>query len=185
MWNQTKSPSQPPYDLLWWLDNLWELQTACKPVERIQRRSAQGLTHNDELLPGLSAFTPEQLFFIPFANTWCFNAKDNRIRKELSNPSDHPFNYHRVIISVINSPDFSNAFHCKPTSKMNPLQNVLSGKIIYYTDISIVIINNLLFIILVILVRHWISLYKSNETVINTFDERHSFVNNVPDFLVW
>jgi len=82
-------------------------------------------TRDHESLPGLSAFTPEQLFFISFANIWCFNAKDDRIRKELSTPSDHPFNYHRVIISVINSPDFSNAFHCKPTSKMNPLQKCI------------------------------------------------------------
>ena len=68
-----------------------------------------------------SKFTPEQLFFLSTANSWCHHSTDSFVKNLLSNPYGSPFNYHRVVIPVMNSPDFAKAFNCKAGTPMNPV----------------------------------------------------------------
>lgn len=76
----------------------------------------------DIRLPGdASKFTPEQLFFLSQANMFCHHSPDMVILFQLLLSDGHPFNYHRVVIPVMNSPDFAEAFKCKSGSKMNPV----------------------------------------------------------------
>ena len=76
----------------------------------------------DIRLPGpASKFTPEQLFFLGAANSWCHHSTDSSIRFRLLIPLGHPFNYHRVVIPAMNSPDFAKAFNCKAGTPMNPV----------------------------------------------------------------
>lgn len=76
----------------------------------------------DIRLPGdAKKFTPIQLYFLGAANSWCHHSKDSVVKTAMLFPVGHPFNYHRVVIPVMNSPDFAAAFNCKAGSKMNPV----------------------------------------------------------------
>ncbi|XP_055347257.1 endothelin-converting enzyme 1-like isoform X3 [Paramacrobiotus metropolitanus] len=64
-------------------------------------------------LPGLEAFTEDQLFWLIGAQTWC-------IRKEAPFDAVHaPFRY-RVMGPYMNSANFSAAYNCPLGSPMNP-----------------------------------------------------------------
>ena len=69
-------------------------------------------------LPGLK-YTPEQLFFINYAQVWCLKATDqsmeNRILTGVHSPG--PF---RTIGTTSNSVFFADAFSCKPNTLNNP-----------------------------------------------------------------
>ena len=69
-----------------------------------------------------SKFTPEQLFFLGAANSWCHHSTNYSIQLRLFLPIGHPFNYHRVVIPAMNSPDFAKAFNCKAGAPMNPVE---------------------------------------------------------------
>ncbi|CAG2114738.1 unnamed protein product [Medioppia subpectinata] len=85
--------------------------TALKAYQK--QRSAQF-----ERLPGkMDQFDEEQLFFISFANMWCSNNLPNAVKKTLSSGA-HPPESVRVDGSLANFDKFSDAFHCKPGSKM-------------------------------------------------------------------
>jgi len=74
----------------------------------------------NQQLPGLTQFTPEQLFFISFGHTWCENYVDEeRIIKSLLSDTHSP-GFARVIGVVSNSKQFAKAFNCPLKSKMNP-----------------------------------------------------------------
>lgn len=76
----------------------------------------------DVRLPGdASKFTQTQLYFLSSANTWCHHTTDSAIKSAMFLPFGHPFNYHRVVIPVMNSPDFAKAFNCPAGSPMNPV----------------------------------------------------------------
>ncbi|CAG2116395.1 unnamed protein product [Medioppia subpectinata] len=71
-----------------------------------------------ERLPGkMDQFDEEQLFFISFANMWCSNNLPNAVKKTLESGA-HPPESVRVDGSLANFDKFSDAFHCKPGSKM-------------------------------------------------------------------
>jgi len=82
------------------------------------------------MLPGFD-LTPEQLFFVSFARTWCTKTRPealmvqvmtnpHRLRKSfvcmLMSSSPGPF---RVLGTLQNSPEFAKAFKCQRNSKMN------------------------------------------------------------------
>lgn len=73
----------------------------------------------DESLPGVN-LTPDQLFFVAQANSWCFNLDDATIKNALSFKYGHPFNYHRVVVPAMNNPQFAKAYNCKKGTRMNP-----------------------------------------------------------------
>ena len=74
-------------------------------------------------LPGLK-YTPDQLFFVAFAQLWCSNFTPEYIATSLlTNPhSPGPF---RVNGTLVNSPEFAEAYKCPKGSPMNPTDKCL------------------------------------------------------------
>ncbi|XP_023235365.1 endothelin-converting enzyme 1-like [Centruroides sculpturatus] len=71
-------------------------------------------------LPGLEKYSPEQLFFISFAKSWCSSIHPPSLLAKLYADDPHSANPFRVIGSLSNMKEFSEAFNCKPGSRMNP-----------------------------------------------------------------
>ncbi|KAG8222219.1 hypothetical protein J437_LFUL001417 [Ladona fulva] len=70
-------------------------------------------------LVGLEKYTPEQLFYLGFATVWCESStKESMLQELLSDP--HSLHRLRVRGSLSNMEEFSNVFHCKAGSTMNP-----------------------------------------------------------------
>ena len=67
----------------------------------------------------IDGFTPEQRFFIGFAQVWCENITPQRSR-ELALIDPHSPGKFRVIGTVLNSPEFPKAFGCKTGDAMVP-----------------------------------------------------------------
>ncbi|XP_036324077.1 neprilysin [Rhagoletis pomonella] len=78
------------------------------------------LTSKDEQMPGLD-LTPEQLYFVGFAQLWCASYKERHYWEELTN--EHTVDKYRVLGAVTNIEDFSKAYNCPVGSKMNPTRN--------------------------------------------------------------
>jgi predicted metalloendopeptidase len=62
-------------------------------------------------------FTPEQRFFLGFAQVWCENHTPESARLAAKTDPHSPGEY-RVIGTVQNNADFAKAFNCKPGQKM-------------------------------------------------------------------
>jgi putative endopeptidase len=62
-------------------------------------------------------FTPEQRFFLGFAQVWCENHTPESARL-LAKTDPHSPGEYRVIGTVQNNADFAKAFNCKPGQKM-------------------------------------------------------------------
>lgn len=75
-------------------------------------------TGADETLPGINATGP-QLFFINFAQIWCGSMRREALHNKLKT-AVHPPGKFRVIGTLSNSKDFSEAFNCKLGMPMNP-----------------------------------------------------------------
>ena len=71
-------------------------------------------------LPGLTQYTPDQLFFISFGHHWCesFYRDPNYVDIYLND--EHAPGVARVNGVVSNSRQFAKAFNCPLKSKMNP-----------------------------------------------------------------
>ena len=76
----------------------------------------------EQKMPGLTHFTNEQLFFITQANTWCSNPSLLFAPRTWPDWGMHPDAFYRIVIPVINSPDFAKAFNCPVGSPMNPVK---------------------------------------------------------------
>lgn len=66
-------------------------------------------------------FTQNQLFFIGFAQVWCSVNTPEALKIQIRNDPHTPSQY-RVIGTLSNSPQFSDAFNCPKGSSMNPEQ---------------------------------------------------------------
>ncbi|GAB1602196.1 neprilysin-4-like [Argonauta hians] len=73
----------------------------------------------EQMLPGFSTYSPEQLFFLNFAHVWCGSMRPEAAvnRVQINHHSPGRF---RVIGSLQNTPEFSQVFTCKLGSYMNP-----------------------------------------------------------------
>ncbi|HUO60774.1 MAG TPA: M13 family metallopeptidase [Candidatus Acidoferrales bacterium] len=67
----------------------------------------------------ISGFTPEQRFFLGYAQVWCENVMPEFSRMTAQSDPHSPGKF-RVIGAVQNSEQFRAAFQCKPGSKMIP-----------------------------------------------------------------
>jgi len=65
----------------------------------------------------VDGFTPEQRFFLGFANVWCQNATE-AVSRQLAQTDPHSPGEFRVIGSVSNLPEFAQAFGCKAGQPM-------------------------------------------------------------------
>ncbi|KAI7857157.1 hypothetical protein BDC45DRAFT_501810 [Circinella umbellata] len=72
----------------------------------------------DVRLPGID-LSPEALFYINFARTWCSVARPEALMQKVYTDVHSPDRY-RVIGTVQNSLDFANVFQCPKGSPMNP-----------------------------------------------------------------
>lgn len=69
-------------------------------------------------LPGLT-YTPEQLFWLSFANAFCSKSRPEYSKLIITTDEHSPAMF-RVIGSLSNIPEFAKDFHCKAKTKMNP-----------------------------------------------------------------
>ena len=70
-------------------------------------------------LPGLSQYSPQQLFFVGFAHMWCGHSTPGALKSKLVEGVHSP-NRFRVIGTLSNSEEFSEAWGCPKGSPMNP-----------------------------------------------------------------
>jgi putative endopeptidase len=75
------------------------------------------LSLNGEPAPKLDGFTGEQRFFIGLAQVWPRKYRDDELRKRLLTDSHSPSEY-RVNGTVVNQPEFVEAFGLKPGDKL-------------------------------------------------------------------
>ena len=64
-------------------------------------------------------WSPQQLFFLGFAQAWCSNTQEEKALAILRSDT-HSLPRFRVNGVVSNSADFADAFKCKARSPMNP-----------------------------------------------------------------
>jgi len=67
--------------------------------------------------PPLAGFTPEQEFFLGFAQAWCANYRPEALRLLVATNPHSPPKY-RVEGPLSNLPEFATAFQCKEGSRM-------------------------------------------------------------------
>lgn len=70
-------------------------------------------------LPGLPGRSPDQLFFLGFAQIWCGNSTTGALKSKIVEGVHSP-NKIRVIGTLSNSKEFSEAWQCPIGSPMNP-----------------------------------------------------------------
>lgn len=69
----------------------------------------------------LASYTADKLFFLNYAQSYCFHHFKHYIKKYFSYEFDSIFDYHRVNLALMNNPRFSTAFNCPAGSRMNPV----------------------------------------------------------------
>ncbi|XP_023235343.1 endothelin-converting enzyme 1-like [Centruroides sculpturatus] len=74
----------------------------------------------EKRLPGLEKYSPEQLFFVAFAESWCSSIHPPSLLASSHADDSHSADQFRVIGSLVNMKEFSEVFKCKSGSKMNP-----------------------------------------------------------------
>lgn len=72
------------------------------------------------LLPGLGAFTADQLFFVQYAQVWCEISNREGYHKSLLD--SHAPGRFRANGVVSNSPQYAKAFGCQIGQPMNPAE---------------------------------------------------------------
>jgi len=93
----------------------WKLSYIKDPKKFSERNKA---------LPGLSDFTPEQLFYIAFGQSNC--EKSTPEVSEMNSEIDpHSPGKYRIIGSIVNSEHFAKTFNCPKNSPMNPEKKCL------------------------------------------------------------
>ncbi|XP_023220122.1 endothelin-converting enzyme 1-like [Centruroides sculpturatus] len=78
----------------------------------------------EKRLPGLEKYSPEQLFFISFAGSWC-SSFPSWVDAYIYKDNEHSAEKFRVIGSLSNMKEFSEAFNCESGSKMNPKEKCI------------------------------------------------------------
>lgn len=73
----------------------------------------------EKRLPGLDHYTPEQLFWISWAQVWCSKSR-TEFQKVKIESGNHPPDPYRVLLPLSNSKDFAKDFKCPKNSRMNP-----------------------------------------------------------------
>lgn len=76
---------------------------------------------NEQRLPGLVEYSPQQLFWIASAQTWCSIERSEYTKLRILN-GVHALDKYRVIGTLSNLMEFSKDFNCPTNSQMNPVQ---------------------------------------------------------------
>ncbi|XP_068627793.1 neprilysin-11-like [Battus philenor] len=91
------------------------LRAARRAYERHVRRHAS----RPVTLPGLPHYSPDQLFYLGFAQIWCGNSTVGALKSKMVEGVHSP-NKIRVIGTLSNSEEFAQAWGCPKGSPMNP-----------------------------------------------------------------
>jgi predicted metalloendopeptidase len=87
---------------------------------RAYRKYVAGLGKEEGRLPGLEYLTPNQLFFLGYANIWCESITDEGLINQILTDPHSPAQF-RVTGPLRNSMDFAEAYACPVSSDgMNP-----------------------------------------------------------------
>ncbi|XP_016983093.1 neprilysin-1-like [Drosophila rhopaloa] len=88
-------------------------------MKQLQKKGENNetLTPQNEQMPGLD-LSPEQLFFLGFAQLWCANYEQEDYWEELKN--EHTSDKYRVLGAVSNNEDFAEVYNCPLGSAMHP-----------------------------------------------------------------
>ncbi|CAF0909442.1 unnamed protein product [Rotaria sordida] len=97
----------------------------------------------DKKLPGLTKYSPEQLFFINFAQTWCIKMTDSYALHQIFNSVHSPVQF-RVIGPTSNFDEFDRVFGCKPGQGNSRNTGLVNGS--FNTDRRWIVTENRLFI---------------------------------------
>jgi len=73
----------------------------------------------EPLLPGLTQYSHNQLFFLSYAHFWCGQKRPGYAMQQVMGDEHSPEQF-RVIGVLSNSNEFAQAFKCKPGTRMNP-----------------------------------------------------------------
>ncbi|XP_059491150.1 neprilysin-4-like isoform X2 [Neocloeon triangulifer] len=82
-------------------------------------RTRKGLADLEPSLPGLSHFSHKQLFYLGFAHMWCGTSTLGALKSTVVDGVHSP-NRFRVVGTLSNMQEFSEAWHCPAGSPMNP-----------------------------------------------------------------
>lgn len=96
------------------------LREAYMAYQKYLEKQAQELNvtvYEEPALPGLSAFTNDQMFFIGFAHGWCEVKTIGSLINQLETDV-HPPAMARVLVSLKNNEDFHAAFQCQKNDEM-------------------------------------------------------------------
>ncbi|KAH8277421.1 hypothetical protein KR026_010656 [Drosophila bipectinata] len=86
-------------------------------MKQLKNRSeGANATLESEKMPGLD-LSPEQLFFLGFAQLWCADYEQEHYWEELG--KEHTIDKYRVLGAVSNNHDFSQVYNCPSGSPMN------------------------------------------------------------------
>lgn len=88
-------------------------------VENDLKNNPEAVKEHNPLLPGLSKYSYEQLFYIAFGQSWCMNASNDYLLNQIKKDEHSPSKY-RVNGVVMNSKHFAEVFQCPVDSPMNP-----------------------------------------------------------------
>jgi len=69
--------------------------------------------------PELAGFTPDQLFFVSYAQSWCTKATPEYLEQQVRTDPHSPPKF-RVNGPLMNTPFFAEAFQCAEGTPMNP-----------------------------------------------------------------
>lgn len=72
----------------------------------------------EPLVPYLTEYSAEQIFYIAYANVWCGQKRPASLKKQINYDPHSPARY-RVNIPLSNADTFAKAFNCPANSKMN------------------------------------------------------------------
>jgi putative endopeptidase len=75
----------------------------------------------DQNLQPLEGFTPDQRFFVGYAQSWCGQTRDET-KRMLATIDPHSPDKYRANGVVTNMPEFQSAFHCKTGTPLAPAQ---------------------------------------------------------------
>jgi len=88
-------------------------------VENDLKNNPKLVKERNPLLPGLSKYTYEQLFYIAFGQEWCTNASMEYLTRQMTKDEHSPSQF-RVNGAVMNNEHFAEVFNCPSGSPMNP-----------------------------------------------------------------
>lgn len=80
----------------------------------------QSLHQPDVRLPGLREFSPDQIFFIQYAQVWCEVTDPSQQTDNKPHTDAHSPGRFRTNGVIVNSPQFGQLFACQSGSPMNP-----------------------------------------------------------------